>query len=96
MFLKLYKWYQIVQSVSYESRGDTCLRTSMEGSPTSYTILTDITRYPKLDSASNCLKNTSAVPLAGGKNIKGHRTVLGPASYTTQTLSSSPSQSTTT
>ena len=50
--------------------------------------LTDMTLYPRLDSVRTCLKNTSAVPLAGGRQISGQRTPRGPASYINHSLSS--------
>ena len=50
--------------------------------------LTDITLYPRLESVRTCLKNTSAVPLAGGKQTKGQRTLRGPASYSNHSFSS--------
>lgn len=53
-----------------------------------YMTLTDMTLYPRLDRVRTCLKNTSAVPLAGGKQISGQRTPRGPASYINHSLSS--------
>lgn len=53
-----------------------------------YMRLTDMTLYPRLDRVRTCLKNTSAVPLAGGKQISGQRTPRGPASYINHSLSS--------
>lgn len=50
--------------------------------------LTDITLYPRLDRVRICLKNTSAVPLAGGKHTRGQRTLRGPASYINHSFSS--------
>jgi len=50
--------------------------------------LTEMTLYPRLESVRICLKKTSAVPLAGGKQISGQRTLRGPASYINHSFSS--------
>ncbi len=46
--------------------------------------LTDIILIPAVDKLIICLKNTSAMPQTGGRQMRGLRTFLGPASYTTQ------------
>lgn len=53
--------------------------------------LTEMTRYPHPVSARTCWKNTSAVPLTGGRKMMGQRTFFGPASYRDHTLLSSSS-----
>jgi hypothetical protein len=47
--------------------------------------LTAIILIPLALSESICLKNTSAVPLTGGRHTRGTFTLLGPESYTFQT-----------
>ena len=67
------------------------LEENMTSNRAKFRILTAITLYPAVDRAMICLKNTSAFPLAGGKNTTGHRTLFGPASYNVHTLSPSSS-----
>ena len=85
---KLYLVYQYV-SLALPLKGPLIKTTSCSMLFTDQEIkLTDITLYPRLDSVRICLKNTSAVPLAGGKHTRGQRTLRGPASYINHSFSS--------
>ena len=50
-----------------------------------------MTLNPAVDNCNNCLKKTSALPLAGGKHMSGHFICLGPVSYIVHSFLSSSS-----
>lgn len=86
---KLYLVYQYAPLALHIYKGNLTKTTSYSTLFTDQEVkLTDITLYPRLDSVRICLKNTSAVPLAGGKHTRGQRTLRGPASYINHSFSS--------